>query len=116
MRAYRYNFSAWAIQILFTALLTGCVAPYVWEPPVPPQPTPNPTPEPTKGLTRASFDAVTVGAQADVLNDLPPADASVNVGGRQILSWDLNEARPTGGYVQWEVHIEGGEIVASHAW
>jgi hypothetical protein len=110
---------------LLVLVLAGCTLPFVPGPipvpptppvpPGPPAPPPEPQPQPT-GLTRASFADVVVGASPSVLDALPAPYRKVNDYGRTVYVWRLDEARPEGGTVNWQVHVADGKVVASFAW
>ena len=113
--------------VLLLILTVGCVYddPYYPVPPAPPPPIPVPPdpvdpptpPEPTTGVPRSTFDAVAIGDPEAVLVDLPAPWRMVRTdGGKTIWVWELDEVRPGGGPILWEVHVVGGLVVASFAW
>lgn len=109
--------------LLLAVVLAGCTLPIVPgpvpvppAPPVPPgPPSPPPEPQPT-GLTRATFADVAVGADAVVLDSLPRPLRKVTDYGRTLYVWRLDEARPDGGFVNWQIQVVDGKVVASFAW
>lgn len=115
------------VLVLLLILTVGCVYddPYYPVPPAPPPPIPVPPdpvdppvpPEPTATVPRTIFDDLKVGDDASVLGGLPPPERTVNTdGGKTIWVWVLDEQRPDGSSIRWEVHVVDGKIVASFAW
>ena len=119
--------------VLAAASCWGCVVTPVPQPipvpqpnpPEPPQPQPIPIPDPPNpqppqptGLTRATFAGIEVGGPASQLDALPAPDRVVRVpeDGREVRSWVLDEPRPDGGSVRWEVHVRKNLVIASFAW
>jgi len=110
------------------ACLAGCVQydPGPWPTPVPPVPVPPdpgpvvppPTPPvPDVQVPRSTFDTVEVGDPAETLSELPAPERIVtDQDGTRIHVWALDEPRPEGGWVRWEVHVRGDKIVASFAY
>ena len=85
--------------------------------PVPPSPgpvdpTPPPSPIPPPGaVSRGLFDGIAVGMTADTIPSLPePAYAATLADGTWIRGWTLDESRPGGGWVAWEVHVRAGIV------
>jgi len=111
----------WAlIPILLVVALSGCMGEIIDPlPPAPPPipPTPPPVPEPS-GLERATFEAVEVGMKTDeVLASLPaPHRETTMSSGKTIYAWRLDEQRPSGGSVWWEVHSVSGTVTETLAW
>lgn len=88
-------------------------------PPVPPTPVPPeppPPPDPGSTVSREVFSDVEIGGPASQIEALPEWSKKTTVGDRIIYSWTLDEPRPGGGHVRWEVHVEGGEVIASFPW
>lgn len=130
--------------LLITALVLmvfgvgGCVQPYNPTPtpvpvptpgptpipiPIPPNPAPPPTPTPTPTPTPddASLDpfkAIKVGDDEGTLTALgasSPPTVTI-VGKRTLRLYKTNVPRKTGGFIHWEIHTEGGKVVASFPW
>ena len=103
------------VLVLFVA---GCSpAPFIppTPPPVPPGP-PEPPPEPPLVQTwpRSTFDDVKPGEALS--ESLPPPERIVRTDGeKEIWVWVLDEKRPDGGQVRWEVHIVEGLVTYSGA-
>lgn len=117
--------------VLFAACAPmGCeVAPQPWPvvpvPPVPVPPTPTPPepvdpvepPAPATTYPRSTFEQVKVGDPASVLEGLPAAPRVVVVEpGWEIHAWPLDDERPAGGHVYWEIHVRGGVVTTSTVW
>jgi hypothetical protein len=103
-------------------VLAGCVVPPA-PPPIPPVPPPPEPVEPVEppepsGLTRESFAHVEVGDPiSEALTGLPPANrTTITDGGKTIYAWRLDEQRPSGGYVWWEIHELDKTVTFSGAW
>lgn len=111
----------WALSVLLSSLLlaSGCIPePYLPIPPAPPPPTPVPTPPaPSAVVPRSTFESIKVGDDSAELEALPSPIRKVPTdGGKTIWLWALDESRPGGGSIWWEVHEAGGKVVASFPW
>lgn len=113
------------IAALVLALGLGACVTYTPGPlppaPVPPGPTPPgplPPPEPPlpeAQVPRATFQALVVPGPAEQLSGLPAPERVVRLqDGTEVHVWVLDEPRPDdGGWIRWEVFVEGDTIVAS---
>jgi hypothetical protein len=103
---------------LLALLLSSCMSP-IYPVPLPPGPVvvEPPQPEPQQpGVRAVAFQAFKAGDAATALEGLPePERKTPREGGGEIWSWRLEDRRPDGGQVRWEIHIKGGFIIATFA-
>lgn len=59
------------------------------------------------------MEAIQVGDAVESLSGLPAPMDRVTVGAKVIWVWKLDEQRPTGGDLYWEVHVMDGKVVLS---
>ena len=100
------------LTLIMLVTLTGCMMPPYVPVPIPP----TPIPVPSNFVERATIESIKVGDPASVVDALPAPDRQTTVGDITIRSWVLNEARPDGGYVRYEIQTRGGVVVTSIDW
>ena len=118
-------------------MLAGCIVSPPAPPPVPPTPpvpipvppepippTPPTPPQPEPPQPSGDFSAyqgLKAGdLEARIAEVMPAGWTVMDVAGstpkRTIYHWVTPVVRPGGGFVEWEVQVEGGKVLGSYPW